>query len=124
MKPMPRPLSTFESRRRLLPIVAMLAAAALGGCATNIGDQIPANLGGLPAGAPARPATPLDYPAVHDMPPARPVHILDEGQQERLQKDLIKARDRQESRNPKPQPKPKPKSKPKKPADTGTDPKP
>ena len=44
----------------------------LSGCAPGpMIDRLPADVGGLPAGAPARPATPYQYPAVHDMPPAR-----------------------------------------------------
>ena len=32
---------------------------------------------GLPANAPERPAEPLAYPAVHDMPPPRTTAVLD-----------------------------------------------
>jgi len=112
--------------RPWLTVAVLMGGVLVGGCAgTTVGESIPAGFGGLPADAPARPAVPPDYPAVHDMPPPRPVRMLDEDQQERLQKDLTRARDRQEGRNP--APKPKAQSKPKKPADpsaTGTDQKP
>ncbi|HVY00631.1 MAG TPA: hypothetical protein VHA55_12670 [Pseudorhodoplanes sp.] len=115
MTQMPRILLTSARCRRSWPAVAALLGAVLvGGCAGTVGDSIPADLGGLPADAPARPTTPLAYPAVHDMPPPRPVRMLDEEQQEKLQKDLIRARERQESHRPTP----------KKPSDAGADQKP
>lgn len=83
-----------------LGVCLLLGAIGLGSCATNIGDTIPAGIGGLPAEAPARPAEQPVYPAVHDIPPPRPVRMLDDDQQEKLEKDLNTARDRQESRNP------------------------
>lgn len=104
---MPRPapplpmLKPGPALRRLWLCVSLLSGAAgLGACATNIGDAIPAGIGGLPAEAPARPAEQAAYPAVHDIPPPRPVSILNDDQQEKLEKDLTTARDRQEARNP------------------------
>lgn len=70
-------------------------ALAVAGCATSQIDQIPTSIGGLPAGAPARPATPAAFPAVHDVPPPRPQPMLDEEEQKRLEKDLISVRNRQ-----------------------------
>lgn len=71
-------------------------------------DQLPANLGGEPAGVPARPKdNQYQFPAVHDMPPARATAPLGESEQFRLEKELQTARDRQESlygSAPKPQP--------------------
>ena len=62
-------------------------------------DRLPEELGGLPAGTPARPATPYQYPAVHDMPPpARPTPMSEE-EQVKLEKDLATIRDRQEARS-------------------------
>ena len=75
---------------------AVLAVAtALSACTTAQIDQIPHSVGGLPEGAPARPATPAAYPAVHDMPPQRAQPLLDEEQQKRLESDLLKVRNRQ-----------------------------
>jgi len=74
---------------------ALLAAAAvvLAGCST-VGDHLPTAAGGLPEGAPARPANPAAYPAVHDVPPPRPQSVLTEAEQQKLEGDLIAARNR------------------------------
>jgi len=59
----------------------------------NVGDiQSPI---ALPAGTPERPAVPYTYPAVHDMPPERAAPMMSEDQQERLESDLVAARNRQ-----------------------------
>ncbi|HEX5509271.1 MAG TPA: hypothetical protein VFX37_12275 [Pseudolabrys sp.] len=79
----------------------MLAAllGALGGCtAAAIEDKLPSSVG-LPADAPARPATPYEYPAVHDMPPPRSDTPLTEDEQIRLQKELTTLRNKQEGLN-------------------------
>jgi hypothetical protein len=93
-------LKSGTAARRLLFCLLLAGAGGLGGCASNIGDTIPAGIGGLPAEAPSRPAEQPAYPAVHDIPPPRPVRVLDDDQQEKLEKDLSVARDRQEQRNP------------------------
>lgn len=59
-----------------------------------IADHLPAAAGGLPEGAPARPATQAAYPAVHDMPPARSTATLNDDQQKQLKDDLVAARNR------------------------------
>lgn len=77
---------------------ALSLAAVLAGCAPGpIIDRLPGELG-LPAGAPARPETPYEYPAVHDMPPNRASSPMTEEEQVRLEKELINVRDRQEGR--------------------------
>jgi hypothetical protein len=53
---------------------------------------------GVPAGAPARPETPYQYPAVHDMPPDRSSVPMSEEEQVKLEKELSSVRDRQEGR--------------------------
>jgi len=79
---------------------ALSLAAVLAGCAPGpIIDRLPGELG-LPAGAPARPETPYEYPAVHDMPPNRASSPMTEEEQVRLEKELINVRDRQEGRPP------------------------
>lgn len=45
-----------------------------------------------------RPVTPYQYPAVHDMPPARPTAPMNEDEQYKLENELRAARDRQEAR--------------------------
>jgi hypothetical protein len=86
--------------RRLAPI---LLACALGlcGCA-SVSEKVTEGMSGLPgvglpAGTPERPATPVAYPAVHDMPPARPASLLNEVEQQKLEDDLVAARDRQQA---------------------------
>ena len=79
--------------------VVLGLATTLSGCAAEpLYDRLPTDWGGLPAGAPARPATPHQYPAVHDMPPARSTQPLSEEEQVKLEKDLATIRDRQEAR--------------------------
>jgi hypothetical protein len=78
-------------------LAALGLAIALAGCASGpMIEGMPAGLG-LPAEAPARPATAYEYPAVHDMPPPRPIPTMSEDQQLKLEKELIVVRDRQEA---------------------------
>lgn len=71
---------------------AVLLGGMLGGCASQIADM---PVVGLPANTPARPATPAEYLPVHDLPAPRPEAVLDPTQQDKLQKELTTARDRQ-----------------------------
>jgi hypothetical protein len=87
---------------RLAQIKAILAAvvltAVLAGCSANsLFDRLPTEAGGEPTTAPARPANPYLFPAVHDMPPPRSDQPLTEEQQVQMEKDLQTIRDRQES---------------------------
>ncbi len=78
--------------------LALGFAAAVAGCSPGpIIDRLPADIA-LPAGAPARPAVPYDYPAVHDMPPDRASAPMTEDEQVKVEKELANARDRQEGR--------------------------
>jgi hypothetical protein len=78
-------------------LVVCLLAAALAGCqAGPVVDQLPGDMG-LPKGAPARPVAPYQYPAVHDMPPARAITPMTDEEQLRLEKELSAVRDRQEA---------------------------
>ena len=80
----------------LLAVLTM--AVALAGCTPGpMIDRLPDSVG-LPAGAPPRPATPYQYPAVHDMPPPRSTKTMSEEEQVRLEKELQAVRDRQEGR--------------------------
>jgi hypothetical protein len=87
----PRPLT----RIRPSTIVAVLAVAGmvLAGCA-SVTDHIPTAAGGLPDGAPQRPAAAPPYPAVHDLPPPRSTSVLTDAEQTKLEADLAKARSR------------------------------
>jgi hypothetical protein len=83
----------------LLATVTLLAlAGTIAGCSSGaVLERMPESIGGLPADAPAPPATPYQYPAVHDMPPPRPDTPMSEEQQYRAEKDLAATRDRQEA---------------------------
>jgi hypothetical protein len=82
-------------RKRLI-LVALGLTTALAGCASGpMIDGMPSGMT-LPANAPARPVTPYEYPAVHDMPPPRPTPTMSEEQQLTLEKELTTVRDRQE----------------------------
>jgi hypothetical protein len=86
--------------RSLLAALSLVALAALVGCSSGqVIDDLPANMG-LPAETPARPATPYQYPAVHDMPPPRATEPMSAEDQLRLEKELTAARNRQEGRKP------------------------
>ena len=76
-------------------LTALGLAVALAGCAPGpVIDRLPGDVG-LPAGTPVRPATSYQYPAVHDMPPARSATPMSEEEQVKLEKDLAAIRDRQ-----------------------------
>ena len=80
---------------------SILAALGLGfavaACSPGpVIDALPTSLG-LPANAPARPTAPYQYPAVHDIPPARSTTPISEEQQYKLEKELTALRDRQEA---------------------------
>ncbi|HXX08546.1 MAG TPA: hypothetical protein VEJ43_10830 [Pseudolabrys sp.] len=83
--------------KRSLWAVLGLAAMLAGCSASSVIDKLPADMG-LPAGAPARPDVPYQYPAVHDMPPARTSVTMTEEEQVRLERELAAIRDRQEGR--------------------------
>jgi hypothetical protein len=80
------------------PILAVLGLAAiLAGCSSGaVIDHLPSDMG-LPAGAPARPADPYLYPAVHDMPPPRATSPMSEEEQLKAEQELAAVRDRQEA---------------------------
>ena len=69
--------------------------AILAGCSvTTIADHMPTAVGGLPEGAPQRPAEAPTYPAVHDRSQDRTQTVLTADRQKQLEDDLIAARDR------------------------------
>lgn len=86
----PKSRCLHPSRSALIGV--MLLGCMLGGCASQVADM---PLMGLPANTPPRPATPAEYLPVHDLPAPRPEAVLDPAQQDKLEKDLIAARDRQ-----------------------------
>jgi hypothetical protein len=81
--------------RRSLVLAGLFALGVSPCLAGSPLESLPPSMGGLPADAPARPATPYKYPAVHDMPPPRSEKTLSGDQQLQLEKSLEAARDRQ-----------------------------
>jgi hypothetical protein len=80
------------SRRSVMGAAGL--AFLLAGCSTApTMERLPESLGGLPANAPARPATPHEYPAVHDMPPPRADKPMTDEEQLKTEKALTSARD-------------------------------
>jgi hypothetical protein len=85
---------------RGLPLLAaakvMAVGLALSGCASmsekfaETASQMPEI--GLPANAPARPAQQMAYPAVHDIPPPRTAAVLTDVEQQKMESDLVAAR--------------------------------
>ena len=84
-----------SAKAKFVPLLALTLAAGLAACASTVAD-LPPQLGGLPAGTPERPATPVAYPAVHDMPPPRPNTVLTEAERKKAEAELAELRARQE----------------------------
>jgi len=77
---------------RVLAIGVLFASVlAVGGCSTTIAD-LP---GGVPADAPARPKEVGAYLPVHDLLPDRDEAAIKPAEQQKIQAELIAARDRQ-----------------------------
>jgi hypothetical protein len=57
--------------------------------------QLPEAVGGEPANTPAASATPVAYPAVHDLPPPRTEVVLTEQERQQATKELDEIRARQ-----------------------------
>ncbi|MBI3700607.1 MAG: hypothetical protein HY242_09230 [Afipia sp.] len=66
--------------------------AALSACSIPMADM---PVVGLPANTPPRPADPGVYLAVHDIPEPRAEAVLTPEQQDKIEKDLVAARNRQ-----------------------------
>ena len=75
----------------------LMLLALLSGCASVLGE-LPTAVGGLPEGTPERSATPVAYPAVHDMPPQRDGVVLTAAEQQKAAAELAAAREAQEKR--------------------------
>jgi hypothetical protein len=83
------------AKAKIVPLLTLALAASLGACASTVAD-LPSQVGGLPAGAPERPAQASAYPAVHDMPPPRPNTVLTAEERAKAEADLRALRERQE----------------------------
>jgi hypothetical protein len=102
--------------RCAVPLLALVAVAALSGCA-DISQKFAATASqapyiGLSPDAPARPAVQGAYPAVHDMPAERNSIMLTGVEQQKLESDLAVARDRQQDSVGLPKSEPKKNAKP------------
>jgi hypothetical protein len=85
-------------------VAVFAAATAISGCTTHIADSVPPVVGGLPEHTPARPATPVEFPAVGDRPQARTEGLLSEEERKKLRDDLTASRDRATKLVPKSEP--------------------
>ena len=87
---------------RAVRLVAILATAVgAAGCA-SVNEKLAGTLAdmpaiGLPTGVPERPADQYSYPAVHDMPPPRAAAVLSEVEQQKMEDDLVAAREAQKA---------------------------
>lgn len=82
---------------RKASVIVLAAGFVLAACSGSESlEGLPPALGGLPADAPAKPTTPYQYPAVHDMPAPRSAKTLNDQELLKLENDLKAARDRQE----------------------------
>ena len=98
---LPQTNATAKRRfRNVAVLVAICPLLGLTGCGSisgKVGETIADNPTiGLPAGVPERPTTPMAYPAVHDMPPARPA-TLTAAEQMKMEDDLNAARTQQQT---------------------------
>jgi hypothetical protein len=78
-------------------VLVSSTAAFLAGCASTL-SEMPSQVGGLPEGAPERPANSLPYPAVHDMPPPRSTAVLTEEEKKKVEAELAAMREQQARR--------------------------
>ncbi len=77
-------------------VAVVMIAALLPGCsASQFFSGMPSAIGGETANTPREPDNPPAFPAVHDMPAARPVPVMTEEQQKQAEADLVAARDKQ-----------------------------
>jgi hypothetical protein len=94
--------AAFRLRRQHLRVLTGLVlvsstTAILASCASTL-SELPPQAGGLPEGAPERPANTLPYPAVHDMPPPRSTAVLTEEEKKKVEAELAAMRDQQARR--------------------------
>lgn len=73
-------------------MAALLLAHLVGGCSLPLGD-LP--IVGLPENTPPRAETPAPFLPVNDMPEPRQTAILTPEEQDKIEKELAEARDRQ-----------------------------
>jgi len=91
--------SMIRRKWRSLAQVALVCAGSLlsASCSTVL-SEMPAQMGGLPAGTPQRPDVAPVYPAVHDMPPPRSAAVLTEEERKKVEAELAAMRAEQARR--------------------------
>jgi len=81
----------------LVPFIAAVGLAGCGSISEKFRDTAAVLPGvGLPADVPERPAQPVAFPAVHDIPPPRNSVTLTNTEQDQMERELVKARDEQQ----------------------------
>lgn len=78
----------------LMLIAGVAGLAACSSASSVFVDHIPNAIGGLPAGAPERTATPVSYPPVHDIPTNRGPTVFTAAEKKRLQDELAATREK------------------------------
>ena len=86
---------------RLAAALCAMAAVGLGGCA-SMSEKLVEPMSHMPgigmrAEVPERPAEAKPYPAVHEMPPPRTTVLMDGAEQQRMERELVTARDTQKT---------------------------
>jgi len=92
------------SAAALLPLAFALALSA---CSSTF-DILPEKAGGLPAGAPERPAERPAFPNVYEVRPTREAKPLDDAEQKKLESELTTLREQQKQLANPPEPPPPP----------------
>jgi len=95
IKPARRLLLCNNRARLPRTLAVMIIAALLPACSASQFSGMPTLLGGETAGTPRESPTPPAFPAVHDMPAARPMPVLTDEQQKQAEAELVAARDKQ-----------------------------
>ena len=85
-------MPTIRMMRPLAAGALLALALAVSGCSSTIAD-LPGV--GTPADAPARPKEAAGYLPVHDLPPDRDEAAMKPAEQDKIEKELIAARERQ-----------------------------
>jgi hypothetical protein len=93
------PTSKLRRNGRILVRLGLVCAGSIFvvACSTAL-SEMPKQIGGLPAGTPARPEAAPEYPAVHDMPPPRNTAVLTEEERKKVEAELAAMRAEQARR--------------------------
>jgi len=84
---------TVAVKRLITYVSAFGLALTAAGCASSAIDSIPTWAGGEPQGAPQRLAKEMEYPPVHDRPPAHETKIITVEEQAKIERELAASRE-------------------------------